>query len=101
MVMMGQVSPTSFLALSPLSSLLSPLYPAPSQSVSPVTILLTLSTFRWYSEKFSKGQWDKEECISEWEKYRACLMQHLDDKHLSRLLEDNSDLPADADSSSL
>eukprot|EP00268_Persea_americana_P016135 TRINITY_DN1764_c0_g1_i7.p1 TRINITY_DN1764_c0_g1~~TRINITY_DN1764_c0_g1_i7.p1 ORF type:complete len:101 (-),score=22.05 TRINITY_DN1764_c0_g1_i7:302-604(-) len=74
MVMMGQVSPTSFLALSPLSSLLSPLYPAPSQSVSPVTILLTLSTFRWYSEKFSKGQWDKEECISEWEKYRACLM---------------------------
>ncbi|RWR80306.1 Mitochondrial distribution/morphology family 35/apoptosis [Cinnamomum micranthum f. kanehirae] len=56
---------------------------------------------KWYAEKFSKGQWDKEECISEWEKYRACLMQHLDDKHLSRLLEDNSDLPADADSSSL
>lgn len=20
-----------------------------------------------------KGQWDKEECLSEWEKYRACL----------------------------
>ncbi|XWS70216.1 hypothetical protein CRYUN_Cryun03dG0029500 [Craigia yunnanensis] len=28
---------------------------------------------RWYSEKFVKGQWDKEECLSEWQKYRACL----------------------------
>lgn len=42
---------------------------------------------RWYSEKFLKGQWDKVECISEWEKYRECLSQHLDDKHLSRFLE--------------
>ncbi|GKV03656.1 hypothetical protein SLEP1_g15924 [Rubroshorea leprosula] len=36
---------------------------------------------RWYSEKFVKGRWDKEECVSEWEKYRACLSEHLDDKH--------------------
>ncbi|KAI3468091.1 hypothetical protein Pfo_024754 [Paulownia fortunei] len=42
---------------------------------------------KWYSEKFLKGQWDKEECVSEWEKYRKCLSQHLDDKHLSRFLE--------------
>uniref|UniRef100_A0A1D1YNU0 Uncharacterized protein At4g33100 n=1 Tax=Anthurium amnicola TaxID=1678845 RepID=A0A1D1YNU0_9ARAE len=41
---------------------------------------------KWYSEKFSKGQWDKEECVAEWEKYRACLAQHLEDKHLRRLL---------------
>ncbi|CAA7397259.1 unnamed protein product [Spirodela intermedia] len=41
---------------------------------------------RWYSEKFSKGQWDKEECVAEWEKYRACLAQHLEDRHLRRLL---------------
>ncbi|KAL1552324.1 hypothetical protein AAHA92_13135 [Salvia divinorum] len=42
---------------------------------------------RWYSEKFLKGQWEKEGCISEWEKYRQCLSQHLDNKHLSRFLE--------------
>ncbi|XP_035546418.1 uncharacterized protein At4g33100 isoform X3 [Juglans regia] len=42
---------------------------------------------RWYSEKFVKGHWEKEECISEWQKYRACLSEHLDDKHLSRFLE--------------
>ncbi|KZV51867.1 hypothetical protein F511_06910 [Dorcoceras hygrometricum] len=42
---------------------------------------------RWYSEKFLKGSWDKEECVLEWEKYRECLSQHLDDKHLSRFLE--------------
>ncbi|CAD5182156.1 unnamed protein product [Musa acuminata subsp. malaccensis] len=41
---------------------------------------------RWYSEKFSKGQWDKEECVAEWDKYRACLAQHLEDKHLRRIL---------------
>ncbi|KAK8697102.1 hypothetical protein V6N13_113261 [Hibiscus sabdariffa] len=23
---------------------------------------------KWYSEKFVKGQWDKEECASEWQK---------------------------------
>ncbi|KAL3746897.1 hypothetical protein ACJRO7_015783 [Eucalyptus globulus] len=28
---------------------------------------------RWYSEKFVKGQWQKEECVAEWQKYRACL----------------------------
>ncbi|KAL8109822.1 uncharacterized protein At4g33100 [Apium graveolens] len=42
---------------------------------------------RWYSEKFLKGVWDKEECVSEWNKYRDCLSQHLDDKHLARFLE--------------
>ncbi|XP_043719521.1 uncharacterized protein At4g33100-like [Telopea speciosissima] len=42
---------------------------------------------RWYSEKFLKGQWDKEELVSDWQKYRACLSQHLEDKHLSRFLE--------------
>ncbi|XP_020522151.1 uncharacterized protein At4g33100 isoform X2 [Amborella trichopoda] len=42
---------------------------------------------RWYSEKYLKGQWDKEECVSEWGKYRACLVKHLEDKQLSRLLE--------------
>ncbi|KAL5783481.1 hypothetical protein ACOSP7_008510 [Xanthoceras sorbifolium] len=42
---------------------------------------------RWYSEKFVKGQWDKAECVSEWHKYRACLSEHLNDKHLSRFLE--------------
>ncbi|KAL4649243.1 hypothetical protein ACB092_01G001600 [Castanea dentata] len=42
---------------------------------------------RWYSEKFVKGEWKKEECVSEWQKYRACLAEHLDDKHLSRFLE--------------
>jgi len=34
-----------------------------------------------------KGQWEKEECVLEWQKYRACLSEHLDDKHLSRFLE--------------
>ncbi|PON95980.1 Mitochondrial distribution/morphology family protein [Trema orientale] len=42
---------------------------------------------RWYSEKFVKGQWDKEECVSEWRKYKACLSEHLEDKHLSRFLD--------------
>lgn len=32
-----------------------------------------LSLGRWYSEKFVKGQWRKEECVAEWQKYRACL----------------------------
>lgn len=51
---------------------------------------------RWYSEKFSKGQWDKEECVSEWDKYRACLAQHLQDKHLRRIF-----LEAEASASSV
>ncbi|XP_021744126.1 uncharacterized protein At4g33100-like [Chenopodium quinoa] len=42
---------------------------------------------RWYAEKFVKGQWQKEECVVEWEKYRECLSQHLEDKQLSRFLE--------------
>ncbi|URD94119.1 Uncharacterized protein family (UPF0203) [Musa troglodytarum] len=62
---------------------------------------------RWYSEKFSKGQWDKEECVAEWDKYRACLAQHLEDKHLRRILleaeaspyfvKDDASSPADRD----
>ncbi|MCL7048632.1 hypothetical protein MKW94_014462 [Papaver nudicaule] len=32
---------------------------------------------KWYSEKFLKGEWDKEECVTEWEKYRACLSKQL------------------------
>ncbi|KAK7283178.1 hypothetical protein RIF29_12541 [Crotalaria pallida] len=42
---------------------------------------------RWYSEKFMKGEWDKEECVSEWQKYRACLSENLEDKHLRSYLE--------------
>ncbi|XP_031480742.1 uncharacterized protein At4g33100 [Nymphaea colorata] len=42
---------------------------------------------KWYAEKYMKGQRDKHDCVAEWEKYRACLMQFLEDKHLSRLLE--------------
>ncbi|TXG61854.1 hypothetical protein EZV62_013217 [Acer yangbiense] len=59
-------------------------------STSPCALLRTAyhNCFnRWYSEKFVKGQWDKEDCVSEWQKYRACLSEHLDDKHLSRFLE--------------
>ncbi|RXH94183.1 hypothetical protein DVH24_023867 [Malus domestica] len=26
---------------------------------------------KWYSENFVKGQWDKEDCISDWQKYNA------------------------------
>ncbi|KAG5018494.1 hypothetical protein JHK87_014349 [Glycine soja] len=42
---------------------------------------------RWYAEKFMKGHWDKQECVSEWQKYRACLSEHLEDKHLIRFLQ--------------
>jgi TRIAP1/MDM35 family protein len=45
---------------------------------------------RWYSEKYVKGQFDKEGCVSEWQKYKDCLSEHLDDKHLARLLEAES-----------
>ncbi|XP_020598714.1 uncharacterized protein At4g33100 isoform X3 [Phalaenopsis equestris] len=41
---------------------------------------------RWFSDKFSKGQNDKEECVAEWEKYRACLVEHLKEKHLRSIL---------------
>ncbi|KAA0064723.1 hypothetical protein IC582_005963 [Cucumis melo] len=45
---------------------------------------------RWYSEKFVKGNWDEEPCVSEWQKYRACLYEHLDDKKLKRFLEEET-----------
>ncbi|KAL5706740.1 hypothetical protein ACHQM5_024868 [Ranunculus cassubicifolius] len=28
-------------------------------------------------EKFVKGQWNKEECVAEWEKCRACFLLQL------------------------
>ncbi|KAL5559480.1 hypothetical protein UlMin_035691 [Ulmus minor] len=64
--------------------------PLPTTSTSPCANLRATyhNCFnRWYSEKFVKGQWDKEECVSEWLKYKACLSEHLEDKHLSRFLE--------------
>ncbi|XP_020598715.1 uncharacterized protein At4g33100 isoform X4 [Phalaenopsis equestris] len=36
---------------------------------------------RWFSDKFSKGQNDKEECVAEWEKYRACLVYSSNRRH--------------------
>ncbi|XP_068651474.1 uncharacterized protein At4g33100 [Aristolochia californica] len=45
---------------------------------------------RWYAEKFLKNQWNKDDCVSEWQKYKACLTQHLEDKNLSRLLEEDA-----------
>ncbi|KAF8035981.1 hypothetical protein BT93_C1871 [Corymbia citriodora subsp. variegata] len=57
---------------------------------------------RWYSEKFVKGQWQKEECVAEWQQYRACLSEHLEDKHLSRFLEaEGLDGTARADSANV
>jgi TRIAP1/MDM35 family protein len=47
---------------------------------------------RWYSEKFVKGQWDKEECVAEWKKYRDCLSENLDGKLLTRILEVDGEL---------
>ncbi|OAY71248.1 Uncharacterized protein ACMD2_08138 [Ananas comosus] len=29
---------------------------------------------RWYSEKFSKGRCEEDECVAEWDKYKACLV---------------------------
>ncbi|KAG2665983.1 hypothetical protein I3760_15G033800 [Carya illinoinensis] len=55
-------------------------------STSPCSHLRAATTIA-STEKFVKGHWEKEECISEWQKYRACLSEHLDDKHLSRFLE--------------
>ncbi|KAI3877551.1 hypothetical protein MKX03_024967 [Papaver bracteatum] len=46
---------------------------------------------KWYSEKFLKGEWDKEECVSEWQKYKACLSKHLEVKQLARFLEEEAD----------
>ncbi|KAG7618233.1 Mitochondrial distribution/morphology family 35/apoptosis [Arabidopsis thaliana x Arabidopsis arenosa] len=56
---------------------------------------------KWYSEKFVKGQWDKEECVAEWKKYRDCLSENLDGKLLTRILEVDGELnptKQDADS---
>ncbi|XP_056848614.1 uncharacterized protein At4g33100 [Raphanus sativus] len=47
---------------------------------------------KWYSEKFVKGQWDKEDCVAEWNKYRDCLSENLDGKLLARMLEVDSEL---------
>ncbi|GAB2285946.1 hypothetical protein Dimus_020375 [Dionaea muscipula] len=57
---------------------------------------------RWYTEKFLKGQWDQEQCcVVEWQKYRECLSQHLDDKQLSRFLEvERGGFPDSSDSRS-
>ena len=33
---------------------------------------------RWYAEKFAKGQWHKDDCVGQWNKYRACLEVNLD-----------------------
>ncbi|KAI0496383.1 uncharacterized protein At4g33100 [Dendrobium catenatum] len=41
---------------------------------------------RWFSERFSKGKCDKEECVAEWEKYRGCLAENLKEKHLRNIL---------------
>ncbi|KAL6846418.1 hypothetical protein ACP4OV_023866 [Aristida adscensionis] len=43
---------------------------------------------RWYAEKFAKGQWQRDDCADQWHKYRACLEEHLEDKHLRQILLD-------------
>ncbi|WVZ64723.1 hypothetical protein U9M48_014200 [Paspalum notatum var. saurae] len=43
---------------------------------------------RWYADKFAKGQWQSDECADHWHKYRACLEEHLEDKHLRQILLD-------------
>ncbi|CAN6582949.1 unnamed protein product [Malus baccata var. baccata] len=57
------------------------------QKPPPKGIMGIVTVCRWYSEKFVKGEWDKEDCVSEWQKYKACLAEHLEDKQLSRFLE--------------
>lgn len=42
---------------------------------------------RWYSEKFVKGQWEQEDCMAEWEAYRACTSKRYEDRNLSYLLK--------------
>ncbi|MCL7036514.1 hypothetical protein MKW94_004406 [Papaver nudicaule] len=49
----------------------------------------------WYSEKFLKGEWDKEECVTEWEKYRACLSSIKLSKNKTELLGQLKDLKDD------
>ncbi|CAN6200670.1 unnamed protein product [Urochloa humidicola] len=43
---------------------------------------------RWYADKFAKGQFQKDDCTDHWHKYRACLEEHLEDKHLRQILLD-------------
>ncbi|KAF3341977.1 hypothetical protein FCM35_KLT00615 [Carex littledalei] len=54
---------------------------------------------RWYSDKFSKGEWHKEECTAQWNNYRSCLQEHLEDKHLRKILleSQNSDASSKTD----
>ncbi|XP_062194194.1 uncharacterized protein At4g33100-like [Phragmites australis] len=54
---------------------------------------------RWYAEKFAKGQWQRDDCAAHWHKYRVCLEEHLEDKHLRQILLDAETSP-DADSPS-
>ncbi|KAH7434633.1 hypothetical protein KP509_06G027000 [Ceratopteris richardii] len=42
---------------------------------------------KWYAEKFLKGQWDKDECLQEWEAYRACILKRMEDKKLHHLFQ--------------
>ncbi|KAI3900637.1 hypothetical protein MKW92_025950 [Papaver armeniacum] len=49
------------------------------------------SSNKWYSEKFLKGEWDEEECVSERKKYRARLSEHLEVKQLVRFFEEEAD----------
>ncbi|KAK8958590.1 hypothetical protein KSP40_PGU001017 [Platanthera guangdongensis] len=55
--------------------------------------LVALSRAAWFSERFSKGQCDKEECIDEWDKYRACLVLEANIRHLVQPSIDVCDLP--------
>ncbi|KAM0861311.1 hypothetical protein ACQ4PT_023656 [Festuca glaucescens] len=48
---------------------------------------------RWYAEKFAKGQWHKDDCVGQWNKYRACLEEHLEDKHLRQILSESETSP--------
>jgi hypothetical protein len=41
---------------------------------SSIYIYSLFHLWRWYAEKFLKGQWEKEECVTEWEAYRACVL---------------------------
>ncbi|KAE8803167.1 hypothetical protein D1007_20937 [Hordeum vulgare] len=49
---------------------------------------------RWYADKFAKGQWNKDDCAADWHKYRACLEEHLEDKHLRQILLESETSPS-------
>ncbi|KAI5060398.1 hypothetical protein GOP47_0024818 [Adiantum capillus-veneris] len=42
---------------------------------------------KWYAEKFLKGQWEKDECLQEWEAYRACVLKRMEDRKLHHLFK--------------